>query len=107
MPENNAAGNECGELFPAGENPKTVGAGSGAGPDITTFESELARLEEIVEKMETGGLSLADSLALYEEGAKKIECLNELLGSVRDRVMRLITSEDEQCLEPFGGEESG
>ena len=34
------------------------------------FEKKLGRLEEIVEKMETGDLALEDSLKLFEEGVK-------------------------------------
>ena len=36
-----------------------------------SFESLLDRLEEIVGKMENGGLSLDESMTLYEEGIKK------------------------------------
>lgn len=34
------------------------------------FEKKLGRLEEIVQKMEKGDLSLEDSLKLFEEGVK-------------------------------------
>ena len=37
-----------------------------------TFEQQLARLEEIVAALEKGDALLADSLALFEEGAKLI-----------------------------------
>jgi exodeoxyribonuclease VII small subunit len=43
------------------------------------FEKRLGRLEEIVEKMETGELSLEDSLKLFEEGVKlSRECTSQL-----------------------------
>lgn len=34
------------------------------------FEKKLGRLEEIVQKMEKGDLTLEDSLKLFEEGVK-------------------------------------
>lgn len=43
------------------------------------FEKKLKRLEEIVEKMEEGEISLDDSLKLFEEGVKlSRECGKEL-----------------------------
>ena len=38
-----------------------------------TFESSLARLEEIVRAMESGEIMLDESLSLYEEGIKLIK----------------------------------
>ena len=35
-----------------------------------TFEAALARLEQIVQRLEKGELPLEDSLVLYEEGVK-------------------------------------
>jgi exodeoxyribonuclease VII small subunit len=71
------------------------------------FEAVLKRLEEIVEKMESGGLSLEESMALYEEGIKKSEKLNAMLSEARDRVMKLVTDKDgTPSLELFEGEES-
>jgi exodeoxyribonuclease VII small subunit len=45
--------------------------------DITTlsFEAALERLEAIVHKLETGGASLEESIALYTEGvALRAQC---------------------------------
>jgi exodeoxyribonuclease VII small subunit len=43
------------------------------------FEKKLKRLEEIVEKMEEGEISLDDSLKLFEEGVKlSRDCSKEL-----------------------------
>jgi len=38
------------------------------GPPAPTFEAALARLEEIVQRLEKGELPLEESLKLYEEG---------------------------------------
>ena len=58
------------------------------------FEAVLKRLEEIVGKMESGGLSLEESMELYEEGVKKSEKLNAMLSEARDRVMKLVTDKN-------------
>lgn len=44
-----------------------------------TFESALARLEEIVKLLESGDLSLEETLAHYEEGSRLVkECAGRL-----------------------------
>ena len=71
-----------------------------------SFEEVLKRLEEIVEKMESGSLTLEESTALYEEGIKKVEMLNIMLSETRDRVMKLVTGKNgTPSLELFEGEE--
>lgn len=37
------------------------------------FEQSMARLEEIVAKLESGALTLSESIALYKEGAELSE----------------------------------
>ena len=70
--------------------------------DKKSFEEVLGRLEEIVTKMESGGLNLDEAMALYEEGVKKSDTLTEMLGDARDRVMKLVAdSEGNPSLEPF------
>ena len=66
------------------------------------FELVLKSLEEIVEKMERGGLGLEESMKLYEEGIKKIDILSSKLSDARDKVMKLVTdSEGVSSLEVF------
>src|SRR5574341_579255 len=43
------------------------------------FEASLARLEEIVKKLETGDLPLEQSLKLFEEGVKLARACNKRL----------------------------
>ncbi len=75
--------------------------------DRKSFEVILKRLEEIVEKMESGGLGLEESMKLYEEGIKKIDILTSMLAESRDKVMKLVTNnESKSSLEVFGGEDS-
>ena len=54
------------------------------------FEKRLNRLEEIVEKMETGELSLEDSLKLFEEGVKLSRECNVQLSEAEQKVKILL-----------------
>ncbi len=54
------------------------------------FEKKLGRLEEIVGKMETGELSLEDSLKLFEEGVKLSRDCNVQLSEAEQKVKLLL-----------------
>lgn len=54
------------------------------------FEKKLGRLEEIVEKMETGELSLEDSLKLFEEGVQLTRDCNVQLTEAEQKVKLLL-----------------
>ncbi|MGZ3722175.1 MAG: exodeoxyribonuclease VII small subunit [Bdellovibrionales bacterium] len=57
------------------------------------FEKKLARLEEIVAKMEVGDLSLEDSLKSFEEGVKlSRECTSQL--SAAEQKVKVLLSVD-------------
>jgi exodeoxyribonuclease VII small subunit len=47
---------------------KTQSAGNSKADEKLNFEAALKRLEEIVEKLESGNSSLDESIKLYEEG---------------------------------------
>jgi exodeoxyribonuclease VII small subunit len=59
------------------------------------FEKRLNRLEEIVEKMETGELSLEDSLKLFEEGVKLSRECNTQLSEAEQKVKLLLGIDDD------------
>ena len=70
------------------------------------FEEILNSLEEIVDKIESGGLGLEESIRLYEEGMKKALKLEAMLTETREKVMKLVDSGDgKPVLEPFDGED--
>ena len=72
-----------------------------------SFEELLARLEEIVNRMENGGLGLAESLKLFEEGTGLIKRLSAMLGDVREKVLMLVKNENgEQSLDDFTEEDT-
>jgi len=54
------------------------------------FEKELARLEQIVGKLEAGALGLDESIALYEEGAKCLKACQQRLAQAEARIKMLV-----------------
>ena len=54
-----------------------------------SFETLYRKLEETVEKLDRGGLSLEDAIALYEEGMRLAKRCQELLDEAELRVTRL------------------
>ncbi len=67
-------------------------------PDITdlSFEQALARLEETVQTLESGGLDLAEATRLYEEGMKLGRICSEMLAATELKISRIQTSYGEQ-----------
>lgn len=59
-----------------------------------TFEQSLARLDEIVRKMERGDAALDEALALFEEGTALAARCNRLLDDAELRVTQLTKGAD-------------
>ena len=56
-----------------------------------TFEEKLAKLTEIVEKLEAGNeLPLEDSLKLFEEGVSLVSSCREMLEKAEQRVENVL-----------------
>jgi len=55
-----------------------------------SFEKAMKRLEEIVQKLEEGELSLEESLKVFEEGVNLSTFLTQKLGKAEAKVQRLI-----------------
>lgn len=73
-----------------------------------TFESQMARLEEIVRLLEKGEAPLADSIKLFEEGTKLSAALGKLLDKAEQKVMILQENMQGELVEqPFDAEEAG
>ena len=67
-----------------------------------SFEKALADLEQIVSKLEKGGISLNESLALFEKGVKLARFLRTELEKAERKVEILIKGSDGQLIaEPF------
>jgi exodeoxyribonuclease VII small subunit len=54
------------------------------------FEDALKRLEDIVEKLESGSLELEESIQLFEEGVKLSLYCQQQLKQAEGRVQRLV-----------------
>lgn len=65
------------------------------------FEESLARLESLVEKMESGDLSLEDSLKTFEEGIKLTRECQQALKSAEQKVNLLIEQNGAVASQPF------
>ncbi len=66
-----------------------------------SFEESLLELENIVEKLENGQLSLDESLVLFDRGIKLVKECNTRLKNAQQKVEKLIESNDELKSEPF------
>ena len=59
-----------------------------------SFEAALHKLEDVVEKLEGGELSLEESLACFELGVKNATRCRQLLQSMESRVEQLLKGRD-------------
>ena len=58
-----------------------------------SFEDALKELEDIVQKLESGGVPLEDSIALYERGsALKAHC-EAKLKSAQEKIEKIVVSD--------------
>ena len=72
------------------------------------FEKALADLEQTVDKLEKGGLSLNESLGLFEKGVKLARFLREELDRAEKKVEILLKDEKGDVRrEPFGLDDEG
>ncbi len=65
------------------------------------FEESLAELDEIVSKMESGDLSLEESLSAFEKGIKLTSDCQTALQAAEQKVSQLLEKEDNLSIEPF------
>ena len=63
-----------------------------------SFEAAYARLEEILEKMNSGKVSLEDSLKLYEEADKLITSCSKRLTDAEKKIEILIKNREGEVL---------
>ena len=62
--------------------------------DAVTFEQAYERLEQILEKMNSGTLSLEDSLKFYEEADKLIGHCNKKLSDAETKIEMLVKNRE-------------
>ncbi len=66
-----------------------------------SFEESLAELENIVEKLENGQLSLDESLLLFDTGIKLVKECDTKLRNVQQQVEKLIEENNSLKSEPL------
>ena len=65
---------------------------SDAATDAVDFEAAFRRLEETVQALEKGGLTLAEATSLYEQGMGLVKTCSERLDTAELRIKELQTS---------------
>ncbi|MDG2348853.1 MAG: exodeoxyribonuclease VII small subunit [Gammaproteobacteria bacterium] len=70
--------------------------------DKTSFEAQLSKLNEIVNALEVGELSLDDSLKQYEAGIKLVRTCQEKLNNAQQQIEIL----KDKGVEPFDVDDS-
>ena len=68
------------------------------------FDAILVRLREVVQKLESGDLSLEQSLAVYEEGVQLAREGQQLLAAAEKRVEILVSAAGGIEVAPFDDE---
>jgi exodeoxyribonuclease VII small subunit len=58
------------------------------------FEEALEALEKVVERLESGELSLEDSLAAFEEGIRLVKYCNQKLTEVERKIELLVKDKE-------------
>jgi exodeoxyribonuclease VII small subunit len=69
------------------------------------FETALAELEKIVEKMESGEQSLEESLKSFQRGIELTRTCQQGLKEAEQRVEKLVQKNGEFATEPLPGED--
>lgn len=73
--------------------------------DKFNFETSLETLNQLVEKMESGGLSLEDSLKSFEAGIALTRQCQQALQQAEQKVQILLEKNGEQILTPFSDDD--
>jgi exodeoxyribonuclease VII small subunit len=60
-----------------------------------SFEEAFKELEDAVHRLEEGGLTLDESIALFERGTKLAEHCGQKLDDAELKVMQLVSSDEE------------
>jgi exodeoxyribonuclease VII small subunit len=68
------------------------------------FETALAELESLVEKMEQGDLSLDESLKQFERGVELTRSCQQALKDAEQKVQMLLTKNGKETLQPLDDE---
>ncbi|MAC98962.1 MULTISPECIES: exodeoxyribonuclease VII small subunit [Pseudomonas] len=67
------------------------------------FEQSLGSLQALVERLESGDLSLEESLTAFEQGVALTRDCQQALSQAEQKVQQLMESNGELRTEPFDG----
>jgi exodeoxyribonuclease VII small subunit len=67
------------------------------------FEQSLGSLQALVERLESGDLSLEESLAAFEQGVALTRDCQQALSQAEQKVQQLMENNGELRIEPFDG----
>lgn len=62
---------------------------------MVSFEQQLAELEKVVERLESGGLSLDESVKLFEDGMRLSNACKAQLSVAESRIQVLLAPEEQ------------
>lgn len=65
------------------------------------FEQSLERLEELVDQMESGELSLEEMIKHFEEGSRLVEVCTKKLDEVEQKIEKLVKKDGGLAEVPF------
>lgn len=65
-----------------------------------SYEAARDELAEVVRRLEAGGLSLEDSLALWERGEQLAAACERYLAGARERIESVIAAREQRAAEP-------
>jgi exodeoxyribonuclease VII small subunit len=60
---------------------------------VASFEDQLAELERVVDRLETGGLALDESVQLFEDGMRLSNACKAQLSAAESRIQALLEPE--------------
>lgn len=60
---------------------------------MASFEDQLAQLEQVVDRLETGGLPLEESVKLFEDGMRLSNACKAQLSNAESRIQVLLQPE--------------
>jgi len=72
----------------------------------SNFESDLQELENLVEKMEDGELSLEESLVHFERGIALTRSCQKALIEAEQKIQILLAEDGSKKLQPFSSDEN-
>ena len=77
------------------DNGKSRGS-AGADPASLGYEAARDELTEVVRRLEAGGLSLEDALALWERGEQLAAACERHLAGARERIETVLAAREQQ-----------